>query len=404
MHLNSNTTSKQTMNMRLLLILSLGHLVTDLSQGALPILLPFLKQAFTLTYTQVSLAVLVTNMMSSIIQPVFGYFSDKMPGLWLLPLGVLVSGFGLTLAGLSPHFSLTLAAVAVSGLGVAAYHPAASKSAFHASGINKGTGFAIFSVGGNLGFAVGSVFMTYLLTRAGGLSNTIYFMIPSLITALVLWFTFPQLIHYKNPASPKSAEPAVTDSTLVQPKYWPLVILLLIIFVRSTIHAGLTTYIPLYYVSYLQSDATYASVLISVFLAAGVIGTFFGGVLSDKFGRVRIIMLSMLMMLPLLYAFAHSSSSIFTVVLLFMGGAILVATTSTAVVLAQELLPNNVGMASGLTIGFSIGMGGIGVTLLGLVADHSGVPAVFSMLTLLPLAAVALTFLLPKDDVVKHHP
>jgi len=399
--MSSDHPTKSTMNMRVLIILSVAHLVTDLSQGALPILLPFLKAAFTLTYTQVSLVVLVANLMSSIIQPIFGYITDKIQGRWLLPAGVLISGLGMTFAGISSHYTLVLAAVAFSGLGVAAFHPEASKNAFHASGLNKGTGFSIFSVGGNLGFAVGSVFMTYLLTREGGLFNTVYFLVPSLITTVVLWLIIPQLKRTKASNPQRSSITENAPKNIVHRTYIPLCILLLIIFVRSTIHAGLTTYIPLYYVSYLQNDATYASLLVSVFLAAGVLGTFAGGILSDRFGRVRVIMLSMLLMLPLLYAFEHSSSSIYTVILLFIGGATLVATTSTAVVLAQELLPNNVGMASGLAIGFSIGMGGAGVTLLGVIADHWGVPAVFSVITLLPVAAVLLTLLLPKDKVIK---
>jgi MFS transporter, FSR family, fosmidomycin resistance protein len=387
-----------SMNMPLLVILSFGHLVTDLSQGALPILLPFFKEAFHLTYTQVGSIVLIANLLSSIIQPAFGYFSDRTSSRWLLPTGVIMSGLGMAMSGISSSFALVVAAIAFSGFGVAAYHPEASKNAYYASGSKKGTGFSVFSVGGNLGFALGAIFMTYLLTRTGGLSNTTYFLVPSLITTCILIYILPQLPQSTKSSDAKQAAPS--SSGLSFKKHMPLIILLLIIFLRSTIHSGITTYIPLYYISYLQSDATYASMLVSVFLVAGVIGTFAGGILSDRYGRRRVIFLSMLLMIPLLYLFSYSSG-LTAVILLFIGGIALVATTSTCIVLAQEMLPNNVGMASGLTIGFSIGMGGAGVMMLGSVADHWGVPMVFSVMNVLPLFALGLTLLLPKDNLKK---
>jgi FSR family fosmidomycin resistance protein-like MFS transporter len=396
-----------------LLLLSWGHLVTDMAQGALPALLPVLKQAFALSYAQTSLLVLVSNVASSVIQPVFGYFADRRPARWLLPLGCLVAGMGLAATGRLPWFSLLLLAVAVSNLGVAAYHPEGSRAANLASGVRKGSGMAVFSVGGNLGFGLGSLFMAWLLTL-GGPEATVYFVLPGLVTAGLLMICWPRLnslqeegvrqafrgpadgkersgtpLSGKNRTSTQTAGVEWNKGTLVA-----FTLLLIYIIFRSWLHAGLSTYVPLYYTDYLHGDAHLAGYFVSVFLLAGAFGTLLGGPLTDVLGAPRVMAGSMALLIPLIYLFLHAGGGLAALVLLALIGAALISTFSTTIVLGQQLMPHRKGLASGFTIGFGVGMGGVGVTLLGVLADHLGVPAVFQALNLLAVAGLVLALFL----------
>ena len=373
-----------------LLLLSLSHMVTDLSQGALPVLLPSLKTALDLSYTQIGVIVLVQNLTSSIIQPLFGMITDKVSLPWLLPISIFLSGLGLSITGFMTSYTALLLSVVIGGLGVAGFHPQASKSVhFVSSDALRGRSMGLFSVGGNFGMAVGASFMMFLTTLPGGLYNSIWFVIPSSITALLIW-------RFLDKVSPQSFQ---RDGKLetAKPKFIrlrPLLILLTFIFFRSTLHAGLSTYIPIYYVNYLNGSPIYAGYLLSLFLIGGVFGTFVGAMLSDKFGRKTILTFSMVIVLPMVAAIPFTSGVI-TMILLVFTGFSLISSFATTLVLSQEMMPGYEGMASGLTIGLTIGLGGVGVTGLGYIADLYGVPAVFSIMPLLPLIALLLSTLLP---------
>lgn len=376
-------------------ILAIAHLVTDLTQGAVPILLPFLKEKFMLTYAQVGMIVLVQNLTSSVIQPIFGYYTDKISLFWLLPASVLVATIGITLTGYASSYTSLLLIVIITGVGVAAFHPQASRSAMLLSSADsKGRNMGLFSVGGNLGFALGSIAMSILIVLPGDLSNTVYFLIPGILIFAWLMQSRKQLDTY-SVNNRKSAQQKVTPK--VERAYYYLFILITFIFIRSTIQMGITTYLPLYYIEYLMGEPKYAANLISMFLVFGVIGTFMGASLSDRFGRKRIILTSMIITLPLLVLLPYSSG-MSTIILTALLGFSLVFSFATSVVLAQELLPNNIGMASGLTIGFSIGLGGVGVTGLGFLADNFGLPIVFKLLMVLPILATLLILRLPNDE------
>lgn len=365
-------------------------MVTDLSQGALPILLPSLKTALDLSYTQIGVIVLVQNLTSSIIQPLFGMITDKVSLPWLLPISIFLSGLGLSITGFMTSYTSLLLSVIIGGLGVAGFHPQASKSVhFVSSDALRGRSMGLFSVGGNFGMAVGASFMMFLTTLPGGLYNSIWFVIPSSITALLIW-------RYLDKVSPQSFQRAGKLET-AKPKFirfQPLLILLTFIFFRSTLHAGLSTYIPIYYVNYLNGSPIYAGYLLSLFLIGGVFGTFVGAMLSDKFGRKTILTFSMVIVLPMVAAIPFTSG-VLTMILLVFTGFSLISSFATTLVLSQEMMPGYEGMASGLTIGLTIGLGGVGVTGLGYIADLYGVPAVFSIMPLLPLIALLLSTLLP---------
>jgi FSR family fosmidomycin resistance protein-like MFS transporter len=391
---------KQPFISKAIILLALGHLFTDLSQGALPILLPFFKNAFNLSYSQIGFIVLAQNFTSSVIQPLFGFLTDRYFMPWLVPAGLLLSGVGMAVTGLAGSYEGLLMIVIITGLGIAAFHPQGSKGVHAVSPVAaRGRSMAVFSVGGNLGQACGSIFMMALLSVAGLMSNTLYFCIPAVILSGLLWLNLSQISHRGAgvPAAKKAAGKVPIPLLLTA-------ILLLYIFLRSSVVAGLTTYIPLYYADYLGGSHFYASYLLSVFLVTGVVGTFIGGSLSDRYGRKTVIMGSMLLTFPLLCLLPYTTG-IGTVILVGVIGFAIIASFATTIVLAQEMMPGYEALAASLTIGFSIGLGGVAATLLGYVADSYGVPSVFTVIAGFPLAAFVVAFFLPgrlfkRDNVV----
>src|SRR5437764_12682314 len=170
---------------RAMAVLSAGHLFTDVSQGALPALLPFLIVRDHLNYATASALILAATISSSVIQPLFGHVSDRRSLPWLMPLGPALGGLGVALVGIAPSYALTFAAVVVSGLGVAAFHPEGSRFANYVSGARRASGMSLFSVGGNVGFALGPVIVTPLLL-VFGLHGTVFLLIPTLLMAAIL--------------------------------------------------------------------------------------------------------------------------------------------------------------------------------------------------------------------------
>ncbi len=376
-----------------ILLLSLAHLVTDVGQGALPVLLPFLKEAFELTYAQVGLIVLVQNLTSSVIQPLFGYLTDQSNHDWLLPVGVLFAGVGIAITGLASSYKILLLIVIVTGIGVASFHPQASKSAGLLSDpSSKGRSMGLFSVGGNLGMATGSFLMAVLVAFPGGMSNSIYLLIPNLCVLGMLMYYRRDLQVGHLTRQRKQA------GNVEAPKraWFYMTILLVFIFMRSTIQMSITTYLPLYYVKFLAGDITHAARLVTIFLTMGAVGTMVGAVVSDRYGRKNVLLISASLSIPILWLIPYSHG-IYTMILAGLAGFSLVLSFATTVILAQAIMPNNLGMASGLTIGFSIGLGGMGVTAMGAIADAYGLPLVFNVLNLLPILALLSIVAIPKD-------
>jgi FSR family fosmidomycin resistance protein-like MFS transporter len=377
-------------NLKVLIILSLGHMVTDIYQGALPATLPFLKDKLGLTYTMTGVILMMANFTSSILQPLFGFYSDKKEKAALLPIGLLAAGIGYSLLSFPTDYYLVLFLVVISGLGVAAYHPEGYKTAHFFTGERSVTGMSVFSVGGNLGLAIGPPMAIYV-TRYLGFDALPVVILPSLLcTALILTqkktIAIPRLDH----AAKKDGEGKTTAGSYVS-----LFLVVAIVIMRSWTQMGLLSYIPFYYINYLKGDPVFAGNLIFVFLACGAAGTLIGAPFADRWGHrffIRLTMFLATINLPLMFVpFIANSYLLFVV--LGLEGMILVSTFSVTIVMAQRLLPNRLGVASGLMVGFAIGTGGIGVTLLGIVADNFGVPVALESIMVLPFIGFLLSLI-----------
>lgn len=376
----------------LIIVLALGHLVVDLAQGALPILLPFLQESFKLSYTAVGAVVLVATFSSSIVQPVFGVFSDRIPSRWLLPAGCFLACLGLVLASAAPAYWLVLVAVLIGGVGNAGYHPEGARVTYYITRKLRATTMSFFSVGGNIGFGLGPLLASFLIVLWGQAGFT-GFIVPGLLMGLVLWLALPAIEREVGPAE-KAARKRATTGEQPPIRWGALGILVAVVSLRSFMHAGMNTFIPLYYVNYLGGGVEGAGYLLSVFLLAGALGTLVGGPLADRWGRKTLIQASFAAALVPLLVFPYVGG-VWIYVAVFLSGFALISSFAPTAVMAQELAPRAVGLASGLAFGFAIGMGGVGALLLGLAADGWGLPLALTIIGLLPVPAFLLTRILP---------
>ena len=375
--------------------LAIGHLVTDMQAGALPIVLPQLKELFSLSYSQLAAIVLLQNIMSSVIQPAFGYLTDKRSLPRFLPLCAAMAGAGFAFVGWVSSYSLLLCTVIFISLASATYHPQASKTVnFLSDETNRTQNMGIFSIGGNAGMAVGSILMTFLLGLAGGLHNTMYFAIPGLLVFVLMAKAMPDYIRVNKEHELKQAQQA-SQGTSEKISYWALFLILFYIFMRSSIHSGISTYLPLYFMKFRGFEAVAASSLVSGFLLGGVAGNYIGAILSDKLGARKILLGSITLSIPAIYCITIATTQFFAMLSVVMAGFFIIGSFATTIIIAQCMLPNNVGMASGLTIGFSVGLGGFGVTILGALADKFGLPAVMQLMAWLPIIAAVVAIGIP---------
>lgn len=367
----------------LIWLIACAHAVTDLSMGALFVALPYFKAKFGLSYAELTAIVLLQNLTSSVSQPIFGYLSDRKSRPWWMPFGCIVTGLVMLVSLKVPTYPLVLLCTAISGFGTAIFHPEAAKIVNWLSGKAKGKGASLFSVGGNVGFALGSLFLGTLLL--GSPAILYIFALPNVVIGILLLSVikhFNSLPQRQQSGSVK-AKVSVTMSL-------SLLALLGMVLARATVSSGMNTFVPLYYTSFLHGSPAYAASLLTVFLSAGAVGTLFGGPLSDRYGSKKVMLYSILPVAPLLYLFkAMEGSGAF--IILSLISILLAATFTSSLVMAQKMMPGNVAMASGLTLGFSIGLGAMGVMGLGHVADVVGLPWVFNLLSFLPLIGFILT-------------
>jgi MFS transporter, FSR family, fosmidomycin resistance protein len=367
--------------------LSSGHLATDLAQGSLPALLPFLKTEFDLTYTMASALVLAATISSSLIQPLFGLWSDARGALWLLPAGVGLAGVGMALAAAAPSYPLTFLAVLAAGIGVAAYHPEGSKFASYASGSRRASGMSFFSVGGNIGFALGPVYASALILTLG-LKGGLLIALPGLAVAIGLVLVLRYLASFAPDESPREQRAAAAKT-----ETRGLVLLLVVVGLRSVAHMGLFTFIPLWEIHNGHGEA-YGTFVLALFLFAGAVGTLLGGPLADRFGRRPVLRGSFIAATPLILVYVLVGGPI-GVAAVTLSGACVIGTFGVSLVMSQEYMPGRVGMASGLSIGLAIGLGGVAALVLGALADTVDLETAVLATAIGPTLALGVSFLLP---------
>ena len=378
------------MNFKLLALLAAGHLVTDINTGALPAFLPFIKEFLDLSYTMTASIILVFNITSSVIQPFFGYISDRWSVRWLLPTGPFLASLGLGLLGFGSSYAWILFFAALSGLGQASYHPEGFKTVNILSGQKKATAISLFHFGGNLGFAVGPLLATLFFTHFG-LKGSLCFVLPG-IGMLAIFLSTKRWKVGATPTASRTRHSADRGSS--RQRVLPMALLLLTVVFRAATRLSLLTFVPFYFIKILNHDPLVAGKYLSVFLLSGTVGVVVGGPLADRFGYKKTVLFSLSMTPLFLYLFLFTSGTM-ALVFFAAAGLLIISSNSVTMAMGQSFMPQKVGMASGLILGLGMGIGGIGTTFLGWVADHWGIPLALQATFILPLLAFLAFLCIP---------
>jgi len=372
--------------------LALGHMSCDLTQGALPILLPFFMSQHHINYTAAATIIFASNLVSTVSQPLLGYLSDRRSRPWLIPLGILLANLGFCCAGIAPSYGLILVAVSVSGLGVATFHPEGARQAHRMAGDKKATIMSLFTLGGQFGFALGPLLATALLLRSG-LSGTLYFVLPGLLIATFL-FARPHMlsgakeINVHADASPKPGRG--------RDDWRSFLCLSGAAVSRSVVFYGLNTFLPLYWLNVLNQSKAVSGTALTILVTASMIGNVLGGRIADRIGYRVAVVIEFALLACFLPFLPFTSSVAVATFLLIPIGILLSAPSSSIVVLGQGYLPNHVGFSAGITMGLAFSFGGIVTPVLGWIADHYGLQAAVMTVAVFPLISTGLALALPR--------
>jgi FSR family fosmidomycin resistance protein-like MFS transporter len=370
---------------RAMATLSGGHLAVDFASGSVPALIPFLTDRFHLSYALAALLLLAATASSSLVQPLFGLWSDRRGALWLIPGGTLLAAIGVGGAAVAPVYPLVLLLVFLGGLGVAAFHPEGAKFAAYASGRKRASGMSYFNSGGNAGYALGA-FATGQLVVWLGLVGGLVAMAPVVLATLALVRLVPLL-------SRLTSAPGVATHDRRNDRRGAMALLSVVIALRSVAWFTLLAFVPLWMVSLGHSKAE-GNRLLFLMLVAGAVGTLLLGPVADRIGLRPTLVVTQALIAPLVIVFVYVGG-VPGVLALMAVGVCVVGTFGVTMVLSQLYLPRHVGMASGLAVGLAMGIGGIAAVVLGAVADALDLKTALTISALAPALGVVVCLRLP---------
>ncbi|NUU64690.1 MFS transporter [Enterobacteriaceae bacterium BIT-l23] len=375
--------------------ISLSHLLNDMIQSLLLAIYPLLQADFSLSFVQVGLITLTYQVSSSLLQPLVGYYTDKYPMPWSLPVGMCFTLSGLVMLAMAGSFPQVLIAAALVGTGSSVFHPESSRVARMASGGRHGLAQSLFQVGGNFGSSLGPLLAAVIIAPYGK-GNVAWFVLAAMLAIIVLlqvsrWYAAQHRMTRGRPVQ-KAVSPLPRKKVVLA-----VCVLLALIFSKYFYLSSISSYYTFYLMHKFGLSIQNAQLHLFAFLFAVAAGTLIGGPVGDKVGRKVVIWCSILGVAPFTLILPWASlwwTGVLTVII----GFILASAFSAILVYAQELMPGRIGMVSGLFFGFAFGMGGLGAAVLGLIADQTSIELVYKICAFLPLLGI-LTVFLPDNRV-----
>lgn len=378
------------MNKKYLYALSAGHFSCDINTGALPGLLPFFVTLYGMDYKLAAGLMFASSFLSSIIQPLIGYISDKKSYAYLMPLGILLSGLSLGSVAFIHDYTLIFVAVTLMGIGNAIFHPEAARMVNGLSEGNKALSMSIFSTGGSAGFCIGPILGASLAT-IWGMDALIFFGGFCIIMSSIIAFLMPRMRRMVKHIAKQQAHDEAENKENDWNAFGRLTIFVI---VRAALYTSLTTFLPLYCVNILNQSEAVGSVTITVLAMVGIFTNWMGGYAADRWGNSFVLRIGMTVMGLALLAFNFNHNLALLYVIVGCAGFALYACVGPMVVLGQTYLKKNIGMASGVTLGIGFSAGGVIAPMLGWVADTHGLEYVFYILPLFALTGLLTTFVL----------
>lgn len=380
---------------RVLVALSICHCLNDTLQSVISAVYPLFKDDLGLSFAQIGLITLVYQSAASVCQPLTGLFFDRWPSAWSLPVGMSFTLVGLLSLAFANTLPLVLFSVALVGIGSAVFHPEASRLTALASGGKRGLAQSLFQVGGNLGGSLGPLLAAVFVAPYGRRHIALF----SILAFIAIMVMIPVGHWYKRLLLQLKKEEGGTAKMHIQPPLpmrqtvFSITILLILIFSKYIYMASLNSYYTFYLIEKFGVSVQASQMYLFVFLIATAIGTLLGGPIGDRVGRKYVIWASILGAAPFTLIMPHVDNLYLTAVLSFCVGLTLSSAFPAILVYAQELLPYKLGLISGLFFGFAFGVAGIASAVLGNMADHYGIEAVYNVCGYMPLIGLVTWFL-----------
>jgi FSR family fosmidomycin resistance protein-like MFS transporter len=365
-----------------------AHIVTDIYMPVLPAILPLLIANNGYSYLTAGLLVTAYNLTSSFTQPIFGWLSDTKGFAISISTSLFISAFFVALMGITQDYYLLMLFAILAALGHALFHPAAlSLVSRLCTSANRGRITSYFVVGGNFGYAIGPV-ITGALVFWLGLPGLVFLIIPAVLMVFGLRRLLPGGI-----AGACEGHPAPEHFNGNAPSKKPFILLMIASILRAWAVFAAMTYLPMYLVTQGYTLVT-ATTIVTLMLLCGVGGQVVGGHISDRIGRKEFMVFALVCAIPAFYLF-FMSSGLVAIIAILLFGFFLWSTFAVAVAMSHELLPQNIGLASGIMLGLAIGFGGLGVAVNGMIADHYSLAIALGTIPLPLAGATVLLLLLP---------
>ncbi len=378
---------------RVLLTLGLSHLLNDTLQSVITAVYPLLKESMALSFVQIGFITLVYQISASVFQPLVGFYLDKRPNPWFLPVGMSFTLVGLVVLAFSVTLHQVLCSVFLIGIGSSILHPEASRLTSLASGGKRGLAQSVFQVGGNMGSSLGPL-LAALCIEPYGQRNIVFFALLALCAILVM---MPICRWYKRKLKAlrldKGKSAVIISPPLSRRKtIFSLSVLLILIFSKYVYLASITSYYTFFLIEKFGVTVRASQFFLFAFLFASALGILLGGPIGDKVGRKYVIWGSILGAAPFSLIMPHANL-LWTAVLSVIIGLVLSSAFSAILVYAQELLPSKLGLISGLFFGLAFGIAGIASAVLGGLADKFGIEYVYQLCAYMPLLGLIAWFL-----------
>jgi FSR family fosmidomycin resistance protein-like MFS transporter len=378
--------------------LCISHLFNDTFQSLIVASYPLLKESLALSFTQIGLIAAVFQFSSSIFQPAVGWYTDKHPQPYFLPMGMSSTLLGIFLLSQAWNFPLVLISVSFIGLGSAVFHPESSRIAYLASGGRFGMAQSLFQVGGNVGSSLGPLLAAAILIAPYGQKNLVWF---GMVVFGAILFMIPisrwyarRLKQSQLPETKGQTRIIINDSGLSKNKIiLSVVILLALVFSKNVYTVSLTNFYTFYLIEKFRVSVQHSQIFLFILLFAIAAGTMIGGPIGDRIGRKYVIWVSILGAAPFALLLPYVGSLWAVCFLTVVIGVIIASSFPAILIYAQELMPGRVGTIAGLFFGFSFGVGGIASAFLGNLADYGGIEFVYDLCSFMPLLGLITWFL-----------
>lgn len=374
------------------ILLAMGHFFNDFYCNFLPILLPILIPKLGLSLTLSGALVMVMSLSANVLQPVFGYFMDKYNFNKIMQLIIPFGAVFICLTNWASNFIILAVLIGLSGLAVSTFHPMGAGLVSKVAPDGKiSTCISIFVAGGSFGFALAPILLVYFM-QMYSLDYLPILIIPAIILGVLMYSSGLSKARFVNEQVAKNMH--FNLAQILQNK--PLMLLNISMGLRAWLFTALVTFLPLWAIEK-GCDNTLSGWILTIYLCGSVIGGLIGGALNDKIGYKKVILWALIFtLIPTMYFLFAQQIDILMYIALFVGGGLVMAANPGAIVWGQDLLPDNPGMASGMMLGLSFGLGGFGTMLTGSLAESYGLTMALALTAILLVISIVLVYLTPE--------